>query len=366
MVMYENKAQFHGSDLEKVEQIYGIPKEEIVCFSGNVNPLGISSKLRKTLADKIDVIESYPDREYTSLRKHMADYVGTDPRRILVGNGSTELISLFIQALAPKKALTLSPTYSEYDREISLVGGRIYSFPLTEGEDEYYVDVPALLDELRSDVDLLILCNPNNPTSSLIKREEMHKILSACEDLSVTVMVDETYIEFTESPADTSAVPLTAKYRDLIVLRGVSKYFAAPGLRLGYAICGDIEKLDALRLTQNPWSISSLAAAAGEIIFTDDEYISRTHDLITTERERVCEELKKNPDYQVFRAHANFVLVKILNPSISSGSLFEKAIREHMMIRDCSDFASLNDRYIRFCFLTPKQNDMLLSCLNDG
>lgn len=121
--MIKHKDHFHGSDLEKIEEIYGIKKEEIVSFSANVNPLGVSPKLRVALSEQIDAITSYPDREYTSLRKCIAEYCNTDYENVIVGNGSTELISLFIQIEHPKKAMIIGPTYSEYEREISLGGG---------------------------------------------------------------------------------------------------------------------------------------------------------------------------------------------------------------------------------------------------
>ncbi len=112
--MIKHKDHFHGSDLEKIEEVYGIKKEDITSFSANVNPLGISPKLRSSLIDHIDAITSYPDREYTSLRRRIGAYVGAPAESILVGNGSTELISLFIQMEHPKKALILGPTNSEY------------------------------------------------------------------------------------------------------------------------------------------------------------------------------------------------------------------------------------------------------------
>ena len=118
--MITPKEHFHGSDLEKIEAVYGIKKEDITSFSANVNPLGVSPLLRSTLASHIDAITSYPDREYTSLRECIAAYTGTDASQVIVGNGSTELISLFIQIEHPKKAMILGPTYSEYEREISL------------------------------------------------------------------------------------------------------------------------------------------------------------------------------------------------------------------------------------------------------
>ena len=114
--MIKHKDHFHGSDLEAIEKCYHIKKEDIISFSANVNPLGISYQLRSTLADNLDAITTYPDREYTALRTCIATYAGTQPENVIVGNGSTELISLFIQTKHPKKALVLGPTYSEYER----------------------------------------------------------------------------------------------------------------------------------------------------------------------------------------------------------------------------------------------------------
>lgn len=232
----KSKEHFHGSDLEKIEAVYGIKKEDIISFSANVNPLGVSFRLKETLTNHIDAITTYPDREYTSLRKCIADYVHTNYENIVVGNGSTELISLFIQIAHPMKALIVGPTYSEYEREVAMGGGRSHYFSLTEAS-EFELDTKALTEELSANVDLLILCNPNNPTSSVIKRQQMREILDYCKRKSITVLVDETYVEFAEEPDEVTAIPLTEYYNNIVILRGISKFFAAPGLRLGYAIC---------------------------------------------------------------------------------------------------------------------------------
>ena len=196
--MIKHKDHFHGSDLEKIEEIYGIKKEEIVSFSANVNPLGVSPLLRTTLADKIDAITTYPDREYTSLRKCIAAYCGTDYENVIVGNGSTELISLFIQIEHPKKAMIIGPTYSEYEREISLGGGTTLYYPLRE-KDDFKLDVNDFISHLNENIDLLVICNPNNPTSSCITSADMRHILDACKEYDIYVMVDETYVEFAEN-----------------------------------------------------------------------------------------------------------------------------------------------------------------------
>ena len=355
--MLTHKDHFHGSDLEKIEQIYGIRKEDIISFSANVNPLGISPKLREHLASHIDCITSYPDREYTTLRKRMADYVGTEKENIIVGNGSTELISLFIQIEHPKKAMILGPTYSEYEREVSLGGGTTVYYPLKE-ESGFKLDTAHFTSKLDDTIDLLILCNPNNPTSSCILSDDMRTILDVCKEHGIFVMVDETYIEFVDDVKHTSAVSLTAYYNNIIILRGTSKFFAAPGLRLGYAITGNEDLLRNMNQRKNPWMINSLAAIAG-----DEAYIQKTRTLIQQERTRCYETLAESKRFHPYNPTANFMLMRIVDEDLNSSILFDRAIREGLMIRDCSTFPFLNDKYIRFCFMNPEDNSRLLDCL---
>lgn len=360
--MIKHKDHFHGSDLEKIEEIYGIKKEEIISFSANVNPLGVSPQLRASLAEKIDAITTYPDREYTSLRKCIADYCTTEYENVIVGNGSTELISLFIQIEHPKKALVIGPTYSEYEREIALGGGTTLYYPLKE-KDDFHLNVEEFLTHLNESIDLLVICNPNNPTSSCITRGEMRHILDACKQHDIYVMVDETYVEFADNMDEISAVPLTNYYNNIVILRGTSKFFAAPGLRLGYAITGNRDLIKSINTRKNPWTINSLAVVAGETMFRDTSYIEETKKLISTERSRIYNLLKAHPDFKVYEPSGNFQLVRILKDGLTSQDLFDRAIREKMMIRDCSTFPFLDNKYIRFCFMNPEDNDRLLSCL---
>lgn len=360
--MLKHKDHFHGSDLEKIEEIYGIKKEEIISFSANVNPLGVSPLLRTTLAEKIDAITSYPDREYASLRKCIAAYCGTDTENVIVGNGSTELISLFIQIEHPKKAMVIGPTYSEYEREIALGGGTTLYYPLKE-KDNFALDVEDFASHLNESIDLLVICNPNNPTSSCITRTQMRQILDACKEHDIYVMVDETYVEFADNMDEISAVPLTNYYNNIVILRGTSKFFAAPGLRLGYAITGNRDLIKAINTRKNPWTINSLAVIAGETMFMDQDYINATKTLISSERKRIYDVLSANPDFKVYEPSGNFILVKILRDDLTSQELFDRAIREKMMIRDCSTFPFLDNKYIRFCIMNPEDNDRLLECL---
>ena len=362
--MIKHKDHFHGSDLEAIEKCYHIKKEDIISFSANVNPLGISYQLRSTLADNLDAITTYPDREYTALRTCIATYAGTQPENVIVGNGSTELISLFIQTKHPKKALVLGPTYSEYEREIALGGGTTLYYPLKE-EHEFHMDVEDFCSHLSDQLELLVLCNPNNPTSTAITCSQMRRILDACLQYGIFVMVDETYVEFAPEEKDVTSIPLTNYYTNLIILRGTSKFFAAPGLRLGYAVTGNQDLIKAINTRKNPWTINSLAEIAGRLMFPDEEYIRHTRELICGERDRLYNELSTWDSVTVYEASANFILMKIRKPGVASQDLFDHCIRKGLMIRDCSTFPFLDDHFVRFCVMLPEQNDRLLEAFRE-
>lgn len=364
MEKIRHKDHFHGSDLEKIEAVYGIKKEEIISFSANVNPLGLSERLREELTRHLDVITTYPDREYAGLRRVIAEYCGSRMEHIIVGNGSTELISLFIQIERPKKALIVGPTYSEYEREIALGGGTSLYFPLKE-KDGFHLNVERLEEKLTGGVDLLVVCNPNNPTSTAISRQDMRNILDICKQKGIFVMVDETYVEFADNYEEINAVPLTEVYNNIVILRGTSKFFAAPGLRLGYAVTGNADLQKEINTRKNPWTINSLAEVAGRLMFTDREYIERTKSLIRNERKRMYEQVRAIDGLTVYEPVANFMLVRIDREGITADTVFDVAIRRRMMIRNCATFPFLDNRYIRSCIMLPEQNDAFLSCLRE-
>ena len=269
------KMVFHGSDIEKICAYYHLNKEDIVKFGANVNPLGLSASVKKEIAENIDLFSSYPDRDYVSLRNTIAAYCQIPAEFILPGNGSSELISLLIQERAPKHTLILGPTYSEYSRELSFSGSTQEYYHLQE-ERNFTLDVDDLCKILEKGYDFLIICNPNNPTSSAIMQEDLRKLIAFCAGKNIFVMIDETYVEFAPDINAVTAVPLTREFSNLMVLRGVSKFYAAPGMRLGYGITGNREFLAKMKEKQTPWSLNSLGAFAGKRMLLDHDYFRRT------------------------------------------------------------------------------------------
>ena len=358
------KPVFHGSDIEKICEYYHLKKEDIINFGANVNPLGLSASVKAALASHLDILSSYPDREYTSLREVLSAYCRIPSDYILPGNGSSELISLLIDALSPKHTLILGPTYSEYSRELSFSGSTQEYYHLKE-EQDFRLDADDLCTVLaKGNYDLLIICNPNNPTSSAILHDDMEKLLCFCADHGVFVMIDETYVEFAPDIEAVTAVPFTQRFTNLCVLRGVSKFFAAPGMRFGYAVTGNQDFLREMKEKQIPWSLNSIGAFAGEEMFKDQEYISRTRELILSERERMYRAVSQMPGYKTYEPYANFLLVKITKDGITSYDVFERCIKAGLMIRDCSSFQCLDGEFIRFCIMMPEANTRLLQKLN--
>ena len=357
-----SKIFFHGSDIEKICSYYHLDRDKIINFAANVNPLGLSALVKEAISTHLDLLSSYPDRNYTSLRENISNYCGIPADFVLPGNGSSELISLLIEEKAPRHTLILGPTYSEYSRELSFSGSTQEYYHLQEGSN-FVLDIDDLCRTLRQGYDFLILCNPNNPTSSAVSQQELRRLLAFCRDRNIFVMIDETYIEFVPDIQAFTAVPLTMEFQNLMVLRGVSKFFAAPGLRMGYGISGNNDFLAKMRNKQTPWSLNSLGAFAGELMLRDQKYISKTRELILSERKRLFQALSEMPAYQVYPAYANFFLLKIQKEGLTSFQVFENCIKNRLMIRDCSSFQCLDGEYIRFCIMMPEDNDRLLEVL---
>lgn len=357
--MTQNLNHAHGGDLDAIQRTYGIPKEEIIDFSGNINPLGFPQKAEEALKENLHLITTYPDKRYKALKKAIGDYTGADASHIVVGNGSTELISTFIQTVNADHSIILGPAYSEYEREVTLNGGEFTYFPLKE-EDNFKLNLPALLEALTPEIGMFIACNPNNPTGTAIHVEEMRQILAHCKKIGASVMIDETYIEFSDILPEICSIPLVAEFDNLFVIRGTSKFFAAPGIRLGYGVSSNQAFLDRFKTNSDPWSVNSLADFIGQHIFTDFDFHKATQQLVSEERKKAFAELSTWNNIKAYPSEANFILLKLKTDKVTAHDLFEKCIMKKMLIRDASSFTFLDESFLRFCILSPENNAALL------
>ncbi len=359
------KEAFHGSDIEKIEERYGIPASEIVSFAANVSPMGLPDRYLSGIGQKLGCVERYPERDYKRLRMAVGEYCKADCSSIMVGSGSSELISAVIKHVREPYVLIVAPAYAEYERNVLIAGGRAAHYELKE-ENGFEFDTDALISSLSSDFDILMICNPVNPTGTAIKAAELEKVLRECEKLGVLCVVDETYVDFADEEYD--ATSLIKSYHCLFIIRSMSKFFCAPGLRLGYALSSDEKLMRAIEENKDPWSVSSLSAEAAILMLSDREYISNAKNYMSAERDRVCRKLDDLKDLGISYIYprANFVLVHLPGRGPSAAELFDMALRKRMMIRNCGDYRGLEMDYIRFCFMKKEDDDRLLSLIEEA
>ena len=335
---------------------------DTVLFNANINPLGTPLSVKKAISESIDAIVKYPDIYYRNLKKAISSYVGAPEDNIVIGSGSTDLIRLFTALIMPKKALLIAPGYSEYEKVLTAYGCEPEFYYLNE-EDNYAFNVVDFVSKLNSSYDMIFLQNPNNPTSQLMEKEDIEIIASACKELNIFLVIDEMYVEFLDDYEKYTSVFLTETYPDMVVLRSVSKFFAVPGLRMSYAIMNNPYQMQIINMTTTTNSVPTLTAVAGTVMFNDTQYIEESRSVIHTERSLVYAAMSTCKTIKLFKPYANFMLAKLLKEDITSGSVAEHCKLKGIIIRKCDDIRGLGDKYIRFCFMNPKQNDLMVNTI---
>lgn len=351
----------HGANLYDLSNKYGFSKEEFMDFSSNINPFGTSTRAKEYIINNIDIVSMYPDPNYTKLKKSISNYCKCLESNIILGSGATELISSFIKTIKPKNALLLSPAYSEYENELTKIKCNITKY-FARYNNDFKIDVKELVKYTKEySYDLIIICNPNNPTGFTFSSNEIKEIL---DSTSAFVMIDETYIEFTDTKKY-SCTNLVDSYKNLFVIRGTSKFFSTPGLRLGYGLIGNEKIKNEINKQLDLWNINIIASTMGEIMFTDEYFINYCSEIILKERDYLISELNEINDLTVYESKGNFILCKIKSKSITASILREKLISKKIIIRDCSSFDGLDEYFFRVCILKPNENRLLIKSLRE-
>ena len=351
----------HGANIFDLCNIYNVKKEELMDFSSNINPFGSSKKAKDAVIENIEMVSLYPDPEYKKLKQNISTYSGASTENILLGSGATELISAFIDTINPKKALLLSPSYSEYDKELTKIGCDT-SLYFAKKEDDFKINVANFIETINKDnFDMVIICNPNNPTGFAFSRAEIATIF---EKTNTFIMVDETYIEFSDMSIY-SSTELVDKYNKLFIIRGTSKFFGTPGARLGYGLISDRKVYDSISKHLDLWNINIFATLMGEVMFADTDYINETSLKIKKEKEYLLKELNSLSSIKVFDTSANFILCEIKDELMTARDLYEKLIKDKIIIRDCASFDGLSKFFFRVCILTPTENKLLISAIKN-
>lgn len=350
-------AHEHGGNVFAVARALGVPPEKIIDFSASINPLGMAPGVRDALAGCVDRLLHYPDKRATELKESLAAYHGVSPDEIAVANGSTELIHLLPRVFGGKRALIIAPAFAEYALALERSGWEIDYLTLASG-DNFTLPLPELQEKLGAGYDMLFVCNPGNPTGALIPKAQIERVIELCRDSGTFLVLDEAFIDFCE---EESAKQLIRQCERAVLIRSMTKFFAIPGLRLGYAIA-EARTISAIASLQDPWSVNTAAQVAGMASLADAGYGRRTRDYVDAERERLAADLAAIPGLRVFPARANYLLAEILGGP-SAAMLRERLMQKGMLIRDCSNFQGLDGRFFRVAVRLREENGLLVETL---
>lgn len=343
----------HGGD---IYQYSG----KMIDFSSNINPLGIPETAREVLTGDWEHLERYPDLHYASLREVIANFHQLDADQIIVGNGAAEIIFLMGRLFHGKKVLIPMPTFGEYQEAVQLGGGQV-EIVYRKNENDFALPMEEILDRLH-DVDGIILCHPNNPTGGLVGEKKLFQIIERTGQLNKLLILDEAFIDFAPDPARVSGKKWLIDHPSMLIIRAFTKFFAMPGLRLGYGI-GSNQLIERLKEMKMPWSVNSLAVEIGERVLFDSDYIQRSRKWMEEERTFLYETLSKFESLQVFSTETNFILCKIKKKNLTAQILKERMIEQGILIRNASSFSGLDESYFRVAIKDHENNKKLCQAL---
>ncbi len=348
----------HGGNIREIAKRYGLKPEEIIDFSASINPLGMSKRARKAVVERVDSILHYPEQFAEGLTLEAARFYGVPNDSLIAGNGSTELIYLIPRAFKPKKALIINPTFSEYKNALKIAGCGIDYFLMLE-EDGFRLRVDPLKRVLTVGYDILYICNPGNPTGALIPKSDIIEIVDKALSHNTLCIVDEAFIDFAE---EESVKREAVERSNLIVLRSMTKFFGIPGLRIGFAI-GNKERIGEMMVYKEPWSVNALGSIAAIEGLGDTEYIEESRRYVAKERYHLFSALKEIQGLKSFPSSANYILLKIKRDGVDADSLAATLAKEGILIRSCSSFDGLGNRFFRVAVRKREENERLIQLI---
>jgi histidinol-phosphate aminotransferase len=319
-----------GKPIEEVEREYGVT--DVAKLASNENALGPSPKALAAAREAAAKVNLYPDGSAFYLRNALAAKLGVDPREVLVGNGSNELIDLVVQTfvLDGEEVLTSAQSFVAYRLAAQKLGRKLVEAPMRA---RFHYDLDALRKLLSRRTKVVFLANPDNPTGTWFTEAELTPFLDAVPK-DTLVVLDEAYVEFVDAPGYQDALALRRRYPNLVVLRTFSKIYGLAGLRLGYALARPeiVEYVERVRM---PFNVSLVAQAAGVAALEDDEHVARSRALVLEERPFLAEGLRAL-GATLAPSQGNFVFADF--PGRSGKETFEALLREGVIVRPMAGY----------------------------
>ena len=337
----------HGGD------IYGT--EVLLDFSANTNPFGTPKGVLDAICGALPDIHRYPDPYCRRLVQTIADFEGVPKEYILCGNGAADLIYSYCEAVRPKLAVELAPTFSEYALGLERIACKVERYYLRqENEFELGADFLPYLTEIKPDA--VFLCNPNNPTGKTIAPSLLEKILTFCTSNGIRLFVDECFLDLSDCSESMKA--FLAEHPNLFILKAFTKSYGMAGIRLGYCLCSNYALLERMSKAVQPWNVSSLAQAAGIAALQEQAFLRKTNELVALERQWLKKQLE-SLGFWVCPSSANYLLFK------GSACLHAKLKEKKIAIRNCDNYYGLGQGWYRIAVRLHEENEALIRAIKE-
>lgn len=347
----------HGGDLEKAAWLAGCDPREIIDFSNLLNPSGWPTGLEDALQPWLTSAFRHPSSG-DKLKSKIAEKINVLPEQVFLGAGTTEFIHFLPLFQWPRKPVILGPTYGDYASALRRL--RLEPQLLLAREEENWDFSPSQWEAcFQEKPDWVILSRPNNPLGKNIDGLWLKEAVQ--KHTEIFFVVDETCIDISDDPSDHFVFDPWPD--NLAVLRSFSKTYAVPGLRLGYMLVS-LKTASFMRPFQMPWTVSTLAQAAGLYLLNQDDWLAESQRKNHEEKEQVFERLSSLKKFKTFSSTITAFTMKGLAPEFSSTALLQKLLMdEKILIRSLALHPGLGDAYFRVGLRKPVENERLLSAL---
>ena len=347
------KRFLHGGDIYKQSP----PKGEWLDFSANINPLGLSDKVRNAIVNNIGNVVHYPDPDARELKAAIAAHYHLPEEGIILGNGAAELLYLFFLLMRFPNVLLPQPAFSDYERAV-LAAGSHAEYTFMKPEDGFRLSWEKLEDLLPA-VDCAVFGNPNNPTGNLVAAGDFEECLKNIRG-GAWILVDESFMDFRADAEKYTVKHLVEKYPRLFVVQSMTKFYALPGLRLGFGVARP-ELVERMEAAKDVWNVNLLAQQAGVAALSDENYRKDTLRWISEERGFMETALHSLPGLRVFPPGVNFVLVDVRDAGVDAECILAGMKQRGILLRDCSNYPSLDRNYLRMAIRSHEENLKLMA-----
>jgi threonine-phosphate decarboxylase len=351
--------QGHGGNIYAAARDLDCRPDEIVDMSSNINPLGMPPGLLKHLQLCLGRAGVLPEADSRRSIRQMARLLDVDAHRLLAGNGTTQFIYNACLALDSRKVLIVGPTYADYADACRVYHVAPHYF-LTNAESRFTVDLDRLALSLDG-IDTVFICNPNNPTGYMMPHDGLVRLCRSHP--KIQFVIDESYMPF--AAVGQSGRLVDSGLPNVSVLWSLSKIFGVPGLRAGFLIANETV-ISRFQRYMQPWSMNSLAQTAVDYLYSHQAsvtaFIKTTRRFLQKERQRFRDKLAIRSGMTSYPSCTSYILLK-LPPGVNAQSICRQMLQNRILIRDCSNFHGLSDRYIRVSIKHPMQNRLAADCL---